>query len=171
MQRHIFIFELVAKAGRSGEPGISDQLNKTQVEVNLDVSWWTLCQTDGLWHKWSGWIKDSMNNYTFPLSVTPHSPGYMYMSFSIKALTCSLHLSLMPSWNIWSDATECTLPWWCERRLITWNEPLTVMKAYSYVNKDTYPFTNDFNKVIIPCNVLLNILVLFILPNEWLDCI
>ena len=131
MQRHIFIFGLVAKAGRSGKPGISDQLNKTQVEVNLDVSWWTLCQTDGLWHKWSGWIKDSINNYTFPLSVTPHSPGYMYTSFSIKALTRSLHPSLMPSWNnaIWSEAAARTLPRWCERRSITCYKPLTVTKV------------------------------------------
>ena len=37
MRRHILVFELVVKASRSGEEGISDQLNKTWVEVNLNV--------------------------------------------------------------------------------------------------------------------------------------
>jgi len=31
-----------------------------------------------------------------------------------------------------------------------------------------YPFTDDFNEVIIPCNALLYILVQFIPPNERL---
>ena len=99
MRRHILVFELVAKAGRSGEEAVSDQLNETRVEVNLNVSRRTLRQPDGLWHRWSDQIKNSMNNYTFSSSVTPHSPGYTYTSFSIKALTRSLHPSLMPSWN------------------------------------------------------------------------
>ena len=39
MRRHILVFELVAKAGRSGEEGISGQLNKTRVDVNLNIGW------------------------------------------------------------------------------------------------------------------------------------
>ena len=175
MWRHILVFELVAEASRSGEECVSDQLNKTWVKVNLNVSWWTLRQPDGLWHRWSDQMKNRMKNYTFPFSMTPHSPGYTYTSFSIKALTCSLHPLSMPSWNnaIWSEVTEHTLLRWCARWSITWNEPLTATKVpvYSHINWDTYPFTDHFNEVVIPCNALLYILVQFIPPNEQLHCI
>ena len=78
MRRHILVFELVAKAGRSSEEGVSGQLNKTRVDVNLNIGWRTLRQPDGLWHRRLDQMKNTINNNTLLLSVTPHPPGYTY---------------------------------------------------------------------------------------------
>ena len=71
-----------------------------------------LTSTDGLLtkvqatgeHRQSDQMKNGLNSYTFPLSVTPHSPGYTYTSFSIKALTqCNM---------IWGDRAHIAMVMW-----------------------------------------------------------
>ena len=100
MRWHVILLEFVSKTHWTIEKSCLEELNKTWVEVDLDVGQGTFGHPDRLKERSQSNIKKEKKKHTLSSLSTAQCPGYMYTSFLSNVWTCCKHSLQMPSWKI-----------------------------------------------------------------------